>query len=108
MSEYVHGIIATVTGIGEITSFSEESSGTQITAVGHLGHTVAEAFIDPKLTYNIEALFTGSEPAAGTTASISGHTCRILTVKITEEGVGYKKVSMTANHFVTNSLPAGS
>lgn len=104
---YTHGVVVSITGCGELTSFSEEGSVTQITAIGHLGHTVAEDVIDPKKTYNIEALYTGTEPPEeGDLITIGAYTARVLTSKITEEGAGYKKNSITANRFVTNSLPA--
>jgi len=105
---YQHGVVISITGIGELTGYSRESTGNHITAIGHEGHTVAEAMVDLKLAATIDALYVvgTTPPVAGDIISIGGVSYRVLSCKTTEAAADYTKVSISAVRFVSKSLPA--
>lgn len=102
---YQFGVATAPGSYGKIQSFTSSKSGERGYAPDENGDVAAANTYNEKEEVSFEYIFDGTAPVVGVTLTIGAVKYTVLTVELTESNTDYKKMSVTAERFITNTIP---
>lgn len=107
---YQHGVVSTVSGLslGLIQSCKVSRSASVATAADETGDVSAMTTYNVKEDAQVEYVHDTSVslPTIGSTYSIGSDKYKLISVEVTESNTEYKRVSLSLERYVTNTIPA--
>jgi hypothetical protein len=100
------GVVSAAGSFGYIQNFSSNLSADRAYALDENGDTKAAQTHNKKEEISFEYVFSGTAPAVGDTLTISTVKYTVLTVNMTESNTDFKRMSVTAERFTANTVPA--
>jgi len=110
MATYQRGVATTVTGWTDFLyqSLSTSTKGDKAEAPDSSGNVAAFDLYNTQVELKVEAIFPvgGSLPSREDTITCGGVLYTVESIEVTEQNKDYRKCSITAIRYTTNSLPA--
>ena len=103
---FVFGVATAPGSYGKIQGYTSTSSAEMGTYQDENGDVAGETPFNEKEEIDFEYVFDGTAPTEGASITIGGNIFTVDTVSQVESNTDYKRMSVTAHRYKTNTIPS--